>query len=319
MQEDQEEHIIEIEDENTSEEVDAVEEQETEDEVPSEQPQESASEEVPAEPQEASAEPEKSEEELAEYSESVQRRIRKLTAKFREEERQREAAIQYAEAVKKQNEQLQGQLRNREASYVDELGGRLDRELDAAKTKLKAAIEADDADGIFEAQQMVSRITIDQDKHADAKLRVERDTGEYQAPQIPQQAAQQAAPDPDPKAQAWADRNEWFGNDDTMTYAAFGIHRRLVEEEGFDPTSDEYYTELDKRIKGDFPQKFGQSVQPTQEEPKKAAKPRVASAESTASRSSNKGRRTVKLSPSQVAIAKKLGVPLEEYAKFVKE
>ena len=108
------------------------------------------------------------------------------------------------------------------------------------------------------------------------------------------------------KAQAWADRNEWFGNDDTMTYAAFGIHRRLVEEEGFDPTSDEYYTELDKRI-GDFPQKFGQSAQTQQEEPKKKKK--------TASRSSNKGRRTVKLSPeSQVAIAKRLGVPLEEYA-----
>ena len=317
MQEDQEEHIIELEDENASEEVDAVEEQE---EAPAEQAEEPAEQEASAEPEQAeSATEEKSEDELAEYSESVQRRIRKLTAKFREEERQREAALQYAEAVKKQNEELQSQLRSREASYVDELGGRLDRELEAAKTKLKAAIEADDADGIFEAQQMVSRITIEQDKHADAKLRVEREPEEYQAPQIPQQAAQQAAPEPDPKAQAWADRNEWFGNDDTMTYAAFGIHRRLVEEEGFDPTSDEYYTELDKRIRGDFPQKFEQPVQTQQEEPKKAAKPRVASAESTASRSSNKGRRTVKLSPSQVAIAKKLGVPLEEYAKFVKE
>lgn len=317
MQEDQEEHIIELEDENASEEVDAVEEQE---EAPAEQAEEPAEQEASAEPEQAeSATEEKSEDELAEYSESVQRRIRKLTAKFREEERQREAALQYAEAVKKQNEELQSQLRNREASYVDELGGRLDRELDAAKTKLKAAIEADDADGIFEAQQMVSRITIEQDKHADAKLRVEREPQEYQAPEIPQQAMQQAAPEPDPKAQAWADRNEWFGNDDTMTYAAFGIHRRLVEEEGFDPTSDEYYTELDKRIRGDFPQKFEQPVQTQQEEPKKAAKPRVASAESTASRSSNKGRRTVKLSPSQVAIAKKLGVPLEEYAKFVKE
>ena len=294
-----------------------VEEQE---EAPAEQAEEPAEQEASAEPEQAeSATEEKSEDELAEYSESVQRRIRKLTAKFREEERQREAALQYAEAVKKQNEELQSQLRNREASYVDELGGRLDRELDAAKTKLKAAIEADDADGIFEAQQMVSRITIEQDKHADAKLRVEREPQEYQAPEIPQQAMQQAAPEPDPKAQAWADRNEWFGNDDTMTYAAFGIHRRLVEEEGFDPTSDEYYTELDKRIRGDFPQKFEQPVQTQQEEPKKAAKPRVASAESTASRSSNKGRRTVKLSPSQVAIAKKLGVPLEEYAKFVKE
>ena len=317
MQEDQEEHIIELEDENASEEVDAVEEQE---EAPAEQAEEPAEQEASAEPEQAESAPEeKSEDELAEYSESVQRRIRKLTAKFREEERQREAALQYAEAVKKQNEELQSQLRNREASYVDELGGRLDRELEAAKTKLKAAIEADDADGIFEAQQMVSRITIEQDKHADAKLRVEREPQEYQAPEIPQQAMQQAAPEPDPKAQAWADRNEWFGNDDTMTYAAFGIHRRLVEEEGFDPTSDEYYTELDKRIRGDFPQKFEQPVQTQQEEPKKAAKPRVASAESTASRSSNKGRRTVKLSPSQVAIAKKLGVPLEEYAKFVKE
>ncbi len=317
MQEDQEEHIIELEDENASEEVDAVEEQE---EAPAEQAEEPAEQEASAEPEQAeSATEEKSEDELAEYSESVQRRIRKLTAKFREEERQREAALQYAEAVKKQNEELQSQLRNREASYVDELGGRLDRELEAAKTKLKAAIEADDADGIFEAQQMVSRITIEQDKHADAKLRVEREPQEYRAPEIPQQATQQAAPEPDPKAQAWADRNEWFGNDDTMTYAAFGIHRRLVEEEGFDPTSDEYYTELDKRIRGDFPQKFEQPVQTQQEEPKKAAKPRVASAESTASRSSNKGRRTVKLSPSQVAIAKKLGVPLEEYAKFVKE
>ena len=319
MQEDQEEHIIELEDENASEEVDAVEEQEQE-EAPAEQAEEPAEQEASAEPEQAeSATEEKSEDELAEYSESVQRRIRKLTAKFREEERQREAALQYAEAVKKQNEELQGQLRSREASYVDELGGRLDRELEAAKTKLKAAIEADDADGIFEAQQMVSRITIEQDKHADAKLRVEREPQEYQAPQMPQQQMQPQAPEPDLKAQAWADRNEWFGNDDTMTYAAFGIHRRLVEEEGFDPTSDEYYTELDKRIRGDFPQKFGQPVQTQQEEPKKAAKPRVASAESTASRSSNKGRRTVKLSPSQVAIAKKLGVPLEEYAKFVKE
>ena len=317
MQEEQEDHVVELEDEATSEDLDVVEQEEEEkvEEAPVEQ-------EAAAEP-EATPEPEaeKNEDELAEYSESVQRRIRKLTAKFREEERQREAALQYAEAVKQQNEELQNQLRSREASYVDELGGRLDRELEAAKTKLKAAIEADDADGIFEAQQMVSRITIEQDKHADAKLRVEREPQEYQAPEIPQQQMQQQQQPaaPDPKAQAWADRNDWFGNDDTMTYAAFGIHRRLVEEEGFDPTSDEYYTELDKRIRGDFPQKFGQPAQTQQEEPKKVAKPRVASAESTASRSSNKGRRTVKLSPSQVAIAKKLGVPLEEYAKFVKE
>jgi hypothetical protein len=315
MQEDQEEHIIEIEDENPSEEVDAVEDQQEPDPAPAIEVSEEAPKEVSKEAPEKEA---KSGEELAEYSEGVQRRIRKLTAKFREEERQREAALQYAEAVKKQNEDLQTQLRSQEASYVDEMGGRLNGELEAAKAKLKTAIETDDSDGIFEAQQMVSRITVDQARHADAKLRVERQP-EYTAPQVPQQApVAQAAAEPDPKAQAWAERNTWFGDNDTMTYAAFGIHRRLVEEEGFDPTTDEYYNELDNRIRGDFPQKFEQPVQ-EQEAPKKAAKPRVASAESSATRSSNKGRRTVKLSPSQVSIAKKLGVPLEEYAKFVKE
>lgn len=317
MQEDQEEHVVELEDETTSEELDVVEEQE---EAPAEQAEQPAEQEASAEPEQAeSATEEKSEDELAEYSESVQRRIRKLTAKFREEERQREAALQYAEAVKKQNEELQGQLREREVGYVDEVGHRLDREVESAKVMLKAALEEGDADKIYDAQKRISELTLDQNRHQEAKLRVEREPEEYQAPQMPQQQMQPQAPEPDLKAQAWAERNEWFGNDDTMTYAAFGIHRRLVEEEGFDPTSDEYYTELDKRIRGDFPQKFGQSAQTQQEEPKKAAKPRVASAESTASRSSNKGRRTVKLSPSQVAIAKKLGVPLEEYAKFVKE
>jgi hypothetical protein len=127
----------------------------------------------------------------------------------------------------------------------------------------------------------------------------------------PQQQPQQPAPKADPKAQGWAEKNDWFGTDEVMTYAAFGIHRKLVEEEGFDPTADEYYNELDKRVRSEFPHKFKAAA--------RDSGPRVASAESTASKSSSKGRRTVKLTPSQIAIAKRLNVPLEEYAKYVKE
>lgn len=262
------------------------------------------------------AEPEaeqKSSDELAEYSESVQRRIRKLTAKYREEERQREAALEYAEAVKKKNEELQLQLQEKETSYVGEMGTRLERELDSAKAFLKVALDDGDSDQVFEAQRRISELTMQQAEHARARQRVERfeqpQAPEFETPQAPAQAAQK---EPDPRAQEWAEKNTWFGQDESMTYAAFGIHRKLVEEEGFDPTSDEYYTEIDRRIRADFPSKF-------QESTPERSRPRVASAESTASKTSKKGRRTVKLTESQVAIAKKLGVPLEEYAKYVKE
>jgi hypothetical protein len=251
--------------------------------------------------------------ELAEYSESVQRRIRKLTAKYREEERQREAALEYAEAVKKKNEELQLQLQEKETSYVGEMGTRLERDLDSAKAFLKVALDEGDSDQVFEAQRRISELTLQQAEHAQARQRVERfeqpQAPEFETPQAP---AQEAKKEPDPRAQEWAEKNSWFGQDESMTYAAFGIHRKLVEEEGFDPTSDEYYTEIDRRIRTDFPNKF-EEITP------ESSRPRVASAESTASKTSKKGRRTVKLSPSQVAIAKKLGVPLEEYAKYVKE
>ena len=297
--------IEETEDEGIEQDVSAVEDEEPaqeEEQVTDVEPEAAASEET---------------DELADYSESVQRRIRKLTAKYREEERQRTAALEFAEAVKKQNEELQAQLRDREAGYVDEVGHRLDREVDAAKVMLKAALEEGDADKIYDAQKRISELTLDQNRHKEAKLQVERTAQEpVQQPTMPEEPQQQQAfetqAQPDPRAQDWADSNPWFGEDESMTYAAFGIHRKLVEEEGFDPTSEEYYNEIDRRIRRDFPAKF-------EEAPKKAAKPRVASAESTASRSSTKGRRTVKLSQSQIAIAKKLGVPLEEYAKYVKE
>lgn len=307
----------ELENEVETEEIEVIEETEDESieqELSAEADEAPTQEEEPA-PTETAATEEA--DELADYSESVQRRIRKLTAKYREEERQRTAALEFAEAVKKQNEELQAQLRDREAGFVDEVGHRLDREVDAAKIMLKSALEEGDADKIYDAQKRISELTLDQNRHQEAKLQVERTAQEpvqeLAMPEAPQQQqAFQTQAEPDPRAQNWADSNPWFGEDESMTYAAFGIHRKLVEEEGFDPTSEEYYNEIDKRIRRDFPAKF-------EEAPKKAAKPRVASAESTASRSSTKGRRTVKLSQSQIAIAKKLGVPLEEYAKYVKE
>ncbi len=313
MQEDEtKETIIELEDET-------VEEEETESVEPESQPKSEPEPEPESEPEPdiaASAEEgEQSEEELESYSEGVQRRIRKLTAKYREEERQQQAAVEFAENVQQQNKDLEQQLKEREESYVGVYGGSIEREVEAAKAAYKTAHDEGDADALFAAQQRISQLALEQSKYEEAKLKIEKEqaTAE-QAVETPQQQApmqQAAAPQPDPKAQAWADKNPWFGEDESMTYAAFGIHRRLVEEEGFDASSDGYYSELDKRLRADFPNKF--------EAPKKRSQTRVASADSTASRSSKKGRRTVKLTDSQVAIARKLGVPLEEYAKYVKE
>ena len=255
------------------------------------------------------------EDELENYSESVKRRISKLTNRFREEERQRQAAIEYAEAVKKQNEELKQRLERLDESYVGEFGNRLESQALAAKEEYRKAYEDGDADKMFEAQEKISRLALEKTRYEEAKQRNENRVSrtEEQAPVQEAPAQPQAPAQPDPKAETWAQKNEWFGQDQTMTYAAFGIHRQLVEEEGFDPTSDEYYTEIDNRIRAEFPQKFGK-------EQSRDPGPRVASAESTASKSSSpKGRRTVKLSPSQIAIAKRLNVPLEEYAKYVKE
>jgi len=278
---------------------------ETEDEA-----QEVETQEFDTEPEETEQKADNDDDELASYSESVQRRIRTLTGKYREEERQRQAALEYAEGVKKQNEELQARLNKLDESYVGEFGTRLESQVIAAKEAYKKAYDEGDADAMFEAQQNISRLAMEQAKYDQIK---ERGQQQVQQPvEAPQAAPQQQAPaKPDPKAEAWASKNEWFGADQTMTYAAFGIHRQLIEDEGFDPTSDEYYTELDRRVRTEFPHKFKEAV--------RDAGPRVASAESTASKSSKKGRRTVKLTPSQIAIAKRLNVPLEEYAKYVKE
>jgi hypothetical protein len=252
--------------------------------------------------------------ELDNYSKGVQKRIKKLTEKYRQEERDREEAVRLALTLREENEKLKSQMQNSQQGYLTEYGARLDNQLNLAKQAYKDAHDRGDVDKMFDAQQVLSKISIEQERYRLAKaqqerLQVQRAPEAASAPQV-QQTQQQAAPKPDPRAESWAEKNEWFGQNEVMTYAAFGIHRKLVEEEGFDPTSDEYYNEIDRRMASEFPHKFGGQ--------KSGRSGQVASVDTSASRK-KPGRRTVKLSPSQVAIAKKLGVPLEEYAKYVKD
>ena len=261
---------------------------------------------------------EKKPDELEDYSANVKSRIDKLTRKMREEERQKESAIQFAESVKKENENLKTRLDNLDKGYLEEFNNRVQSQLESAKRALKDANESGDADKIVEAQANLAAITVEKSKITKPKVEKTEEQPNQQPivpnqPQpIPPQPPQQAQnPKPDPKAEAWAAKNEWFGQDEVMTYASFGIHRRLVEDEGFDPTTDEYYSELDKRIAAEFPHKVGQTKQT-------GGSQKVVSA--TSSKSRNKGgKKTVRLSPSQVAMAKRLGVPLEEYAKYVRQ
>ena len=248
-------------------------------------------------------------EDLSEYSESVKKRISKLTNRFREEERQRKAALDYAESIKKQNEDLKARLDKLDNNYVGEFDTRVTAQAEAAKEAYKKALESGDADALYDAQQNISRIAMEE---ANLKrLKAEREEQAKKQETAQTQAQPQAQPKPDPRAEKWAQDNEWFGQDQTMTYAAFGIHKTMIEQEGFDPNTEEYYTELDNRIRSEFSHKFSDN--------RKTNAPRVASAGNTASRSGAKKSRTVKLTPSQIAIAKRLGVPLEEYAKHVKE
>jgi len=250
---------------------------------------------------------------LSEYSESVKKRISKLTSKFREEERQRNEAIKFAESVKKQNEELKAKLDKLDNTYVGEFDTRIQSQSIAAKEAYRKAAEENDVDAMYEASQNIARIAMEEARLNDLKTRREEQKKQPQVDEVQQPQVQQPQVRPDPKAEEWARKNTWFGQDQTMTYAAFGLHKQLIEDEGFDATSDEYYNELDNRIRSEFPHKF-------QEAQRKSNSPRVASAGTTASKSSSpKGRRTVKLTASQIAIAKRLNVPLEEYAKYVKE
>jgi len=252
----------------------------------------------------------KPQDELGEYSEGVKKRIAKLTRKMREAERQKEEAITYAQALKQQQDKIRGQYDKLGNTYTQELEAKVTNGMDAAKLAYKQAVETQDIDGQIAAQQAIAEMAMEDArlKHikANQEQRVQAAEQVVQQPQTAPQ--QQAEPDFDPRAESWAQKNKWFGTDNAMTYTAFDIHKELVENEGFDPQSEEYYTEVDKRIRVAFPHKFD-----TVEQSTTAPTQSVASARRPAS---TKGRRkTVKLTPSQVAISKRLGVPLEEYAK----
>ena len=257
-----------------------------------------------------------------EYSQSVKKRIDRLTKKMREAERQKEEAIKYAQGVQSEAESIKAKLNAVDQGYLTEYGGRINAETASAQEAFKRAIAVGDPDATLEAQKKLTELQFASSKLEEAKrMQARRNPQEQpqqqqqqfqQQPQQPQQQQfqqpQQQAVKADPRAEQWAEKNEWFGNDNTMTFAAYGIHKQLVDE-AFDPTSDDYYDELDKRIRGEFPHKFSDT----------GAKRRTAQTVAGVSRtSSSNGRKQVKLTPSQVAIAKKLNVPLEEYAKYVK-
>jgi len=233
---------------------------------------------------------------------------------MRETERQREEAVAYAQSIKSKNDEMEGRISKMDSSYVSEFETRVKTGLAAAKLALKNAIESQDVEAQIAAQQQLAALTMDEARVNSIKVANENKpkAQEREVNITPQQRAPQQQSDP--RAEEWASRNTWFGNDSAMTYTAFDIHKTLVEKEGFDPQSNEYYTEVDRRIRLEFPHKFDKVEDTTTERAKPAQN--VASARRSASTS--KGRKTVKLSPSQVAIAKRLGVPLEAYAKQLK-
>jgi hypothetical protein len=247
--------------------------------------------------------------ELDNVSEGVQKRISKLTAQWREAQRREQAALEYAQGLQRQHQEMQQQLVQTDYGRLNEAKTRLETQQQTLKNIIRKAREEGDIDTETEAQQRMTDLILEQRQVAgwmqSQQQQLEKPVARQQ--QYVQPQPQQQPPQPSPKADAWAARNPWFGSDQTMTYAAWGIHNTLVSDEGFDPNSDQYYTELDKRIKETFPQNFRQQ----------RSVPTVAPA--TRSSGINTARRVVKLSASQVAIAKKLGVTPEQYAKYVKD
>jgi hypothetical protein len=246
---------------------------------------------------------------VEEYSEGVKKRIAKLTKKMREAERQKEEALRYAQSIKHERDQYEATATSLDKNYVTEMEGRISSSIAAAQAKLAAARQNEDSKAEVEALTQISQLGYEQGKLAE--LKTQHQVQETAARDVPVQNTRQPvqqAPARDPKAEAWAEENEWFGKDNAMTYTAFDLHRKLTEEEGMDPQSDEYYREVDRRIRLEFPHKFDRPV-----EEKQTTKPTQNVASAT--RSTKSGRKQVRLTSSQVAIARKLGVPLEEYAK----
>ena len=264
--------------------------------------------------QEAETEQPSSDSEHEEYSEGVKKRIDRLTYKMREAERREQAALEYAKNIKEENEKLTKNYSEAGSALVTETSGRIKSQLSEAKRALKLAYEEGDSEAMADAQELVAKLSVESDRlsreEAQWKQSQEAQTEtEVETPKQPEQPQQAAAP-ADPRAQKWASENEWFGKDEGMTFTAFSIHRKLIEEEGYNPQSEDYYAEIDSRMRREFPHKF---------EEEKSGQRKPAQTVAPANRNSKTGRKTVRLTQSQVAIAKKLGVPLEEYATHVKE
>ena len=255
---------------------------------------------------------EKKDSELEDYSRGVQARIGKLTRKLREAERREQAALDYAKGVEKSKTELESKFKKTDSDYIKKFETTISSGLEAAQKELAAAIESGNAEAQVAANKRIATLAFENAKLEAAKEGRENTQAEKPVQTLSQggqinQPAMDDSINPDPRAEAWAAKNSWFGTDRAMTYTAFEIHKDLTEKEGYDPSSDEYYAEVDKRIRVDFPHKFGNTNEKQSTAPVQTVAP--------AKRSVKPGRKTVRLTSSQVAIAKKLGVPLEEYAK----
>ena len=305
----EEKKTVDIDDSGPETEVEVKEEKEIVETVEPVEEKKEASDEKPVEEKvEEKKEPEEKKE-IEEYSEGVKKRIAKLTKKWREAERQKEAALDYAKGVQAEHSQLRTKFSKLEPNYVKALENKVISGMEAAKAKLTTAREAGDIGAEVEAQKSIAQLGIEEARLNALKERQAQDKEkEVKTPSLTDTVGR--TPPPDPRAEAWAENNAWFGKDNAMTYTAFDYHKKLTEQEGFDPNSEEYYAEIDKRMRLDFPHKFGK----TESQDSTKLTQTVASAK----RSVKPSRQTVRLTSSQVAIAKKLGVPLEEYAKQLK-
>jgi hypothetical protein len=267
---------------------------------------------------EVKADEQSNEDDLNEYSDSVKKRIDKLTAKMREAERRERAAIEFADGLKKQYSDLDKKYKDLDSGYLNEFKNRIEISKAALQDRYKKAVSDGDTKAQIEAQEELTKLTIDAERLRASEARQSKE-GEDTGTEVKTPDKQTAPPaKPDPRAEKWAEDNSWFGADEAMTYTAISIHKKLVSQEGFDPKSEEYYSEIDKRMRNEFPHKFSRNEAEVNDY---SAEDRPVQAVASANRSSSKTARskTVRLTPSQVAIAKKLGVPLTEYAKYVKQ
>jgi hypothetical protein len=266
--------------------------------------------------------------EQEDYQGAAQKRINRLTKKMRDAERREQEAIRYAQQVTEEAQTLQARVKQLDTGYLHEYGGRLDIETKTAEGALKRAVEIGDSDGVIENQRKLNQLYAAAEKYREAKrgqemreaqaAQQEQYASQQQYTPQQQQPQQQQIIRPDPKAETWAERNTWFGQDEAMTFAAFGIHKKLIEEEGFDPQTDEYYSELDQRLRKRFPQEFAST--PANDSGSSRRPVQTVAGVSRSSQTTGRGANAkVRLTPTQVAIAKKLGVPLDHYARYVKD